>query len=282
MPAVILCGGVGSRLAEETERMPKPLVEIGGRPILWHIMKFYSYFGFNKFILCLGYKGDMIRDYFLNYEYNQHDLKVKVGSGGRSVQVLSNTRQTENWEIILADTGLYAMTGARVKKIERYVDSETFLLTYGDGVTDVDVSRTVDYHFSHGRVGTVTGVRPPSRFGELVVCNVPEGEKVESFQEKPNLTDSVDYPERYINGGFYVFSKRFFNYLPPGDQVMLEKEPMETLSQSGQLMMYSHHGFWQCMDTVRDLNLLRDLWQKGAPWKVWEERRARRESVLEA
>jgi glucose-1-phosphate cytidylyltransferase len=258
---VLLAGGMGTRLREETEFKPKPMVHVGGRPILWHIMKMYSSFGFEDFVICLGYKGEMIKEYFLNYEFMNNDITIDVDRP-REITVHSASRE-RGWRITLADTGLHTMTGARIKRVEPYVDTELFLLTYGDGLADIDISRLVEYHVSHGRIATVTGVRPPSRFGELVV----EGGQVVEFSEKPQVGNGG-----LINGGFFVMDRRVFNYLDAVDTCVLEKAPLERLAQDGQLMVYQHLGFWQCMDTIRDVTLLNELWDTGkAPWKLWPE-----------
>ena len=265
IPVVILCGGLGTRLVEETETKPKPLVEIGGRPILWHIMRSYAHYGYRNFILCLGYKGQLIRDYFLNYQYHVRDIRVTLG-GAPQVELLgASSHADDNWNITLADTGDAAMTGARVKRIEKYIHSDHFHLTYGDGVADVDLAKLAAFHFGHGAIGTVTGVRPPSRFGELVV----DKGVVTSFAEKPEARSCKGSSVTgVINGGYFMFSKKFFKYLSSDDACVLERKPLEKLSQDQQLMLYNHGGFWQCMDTMRDVTLLRELWTSGgAPWK---------------
>jgi glucose-1-phosphate cytidylyltransferase len=272
VPVVILCGGMGTRLAEETETKPKPLVEIGGRPILWHLMKHYSHHGFNDFILCLGYKGHLIRDYFLNYDYNARDIRVKLGNGGREVETLGRRGGTESWNVTLADTGNAALTGARVKRIEKYIEGKRFMLTYGDGLSTVDIRRLSEFHDSHGRIGTVTGVRPPSRFGELIVGTGADRDRVLEFAEKPATGRHKGSVSGYINGGFFVFGREFFRYLDAADECVLEREPLERLSADGELMVHAHSGFWQCMDTMRDVLLLRQLWDSGKPpWKGWKE-----------
>lgn len=268
IPVVILCGGMGTRLAEETGTKPKPLVEIGERPILWHIMKSYAHHGFKNFILCLGYKGHMIRDYFLNYEYWTRDFRMQLGKNGK-VDFLSESDSTEDWNITFADTGLHTQTGSRVKKIEKYVKTDYFFLTYGDGVSDVNINQLLDYHMGHGKVGTVTGVTPPSRFGELTVSFEKGAAKLVNFKEKPDHRMSENGTTHFINGGYQVFSKDFFKYLSAGENCVLEREPFEGLTKDNQFMMYKHQGFWQCMDTTRDLSALRELWDSGkAPWRV--------------
>ncbi|MCG2717860.1 MAG: glucose-1-phosphate cytidylyltransferase [Nanoarchaeota archaeon] len=257
MKVVILCGGKGTRLKEETEVRPKPLVGIGGKPILWHIMKIYVHYGFKDFVLCLGYRGNMIKDYFLNYGIMNTDLTLKLGSNEIKIH---NQHQEKDWTITFAETGEEAQTGARVKKIEKYIDEDLFMLTYGDGVANIDVKELVEFHKSHGRIGTVTGVHPSSRFGELVIKN----KQVIKFSEKPQIK------EGFINGGFFVFNKKFFDYLKEDDNCYLEKEPLEKLALDKELMVYPHEDFWQCMDTYRELEILNDLWKSPAPpWKVW-------------
>lgn len=259
MKVVILCGGRGTRLHEETESRPKPLVEIGGRPILWHIMKGYAHWGFPEFVLCLGYKGEQIKHYFLNYAANTRDFSLRLGANPR---VTYHSENHDDWTATLVDTGPMAMTGARVKRIERYLDGDDFLLTYGDGVSDVNIRRVVAFHRTHGRIGTVTGVRPPSRFGELVTENA----QVLEFSEKPLVSQGG-----YINGGFFVFNRAFFDYLWDDDGCVLEQEPLERLAKDGQLCMYAHDGFWQCMDTPRDRQHLEEQSRlPRPPWRVWD------------
>lgn len=260
VPVVILAGGQGTRLREQTEFIPKPMVPIGGKPILWHIMKTYSYYGFKRFVICLGYKGESIKEYFLNYQIRNSDFTINLGNHN-DIRI-HNLYDRENWQVTLADTGLKAMTGSRIKKIEKHIDSDFFLLTYGDGISNVNINKLVDFHLLHGKIATVTGVKPPARFGELIV----RGNCVIEFGEKPQVTNGM------INGGFFVFSKRVFNYMSADDSCMLEKEPLEKLARKKNLMVYQHDGFWQCMDTLRDMNLLNEYWEKGnAPWKIWEE-----------
>jgi glucose-1-phosphate cytidylyltransferase len=253
MKIVILCGGLGTRLSEETQLKPKPMVEIGGRPILWHIMKIYERFGFGDFVLALGYKGDSIKDYFLNYHARKSDLTIELASNS----VTYKNPLVEGWTVTMADTGANTMTGGRLLRLSEIVKpSGTFLLTYGDGVSDVDLSRLLDFHKSHGRLATVTAVRPPVRFGEL---SISDG-RVTSFEEKPQAR------EGWINGGFFVFEPAIFDYID-GDGTMLERQPLERMAREGELMAYLHGGFWQCMDTLRDKHLLEELWGSGtAPW----------------
>jgi len=256
MKVVILCGGKGTRLREETEFRPKPMVEIGGRPILWHIMRTYASYGFNDFVLCLGYKGEVIKEYFYHYAMQNCNFTVDLRSG--ECEFHGNS-QVPDWRVTLVDTGAETMTGARVKKIGKYIEGEHFFLTYGDGVTDLDIKEVLEFHESHGRIGTVTGVSPPSRYGELHI----DKDRVLSFKEKPQTTDGS------INGGYFVFSKEFFEYLDDSDDSVLEREPMERLAMDDQLRIYHHKGFWQCMDTFRDYKFLEELWRSGnAPWKV--------------
>ena len=260
IPVMILCGGMGTRLREETEVRPKPMVEIGGRPMLWHIMKLYSSFGFSDFILCLGYKGHVIKEYFLNYRTYSTDLTVRLGRP-EAVQYHSSHAE-EDWCVTLVETGQAAQTGARVARAGRYVQGETFCLTYGDGLGDIDLGALIDFHYKHGKIGTITGVRPPGRFGEL---QMGTGGCVVEFAEKPQVTEGV------INGGFFVFQQEFLkDYLDDHEDLVLEREPLQRLAKDGQLMVYLHEGFWQPMDTYRELKLLDQLWMNGqAPWKVW-------------
>lgn len=257
---MILCGGQGSRLREETEVRPKPMVEIGGRPILWHIMKLYSWHGFKTFILCLGYKGHVIKEYFLNYKTYSADFTVHLGRPD-AVQY-HNSHDEEDWQVTLVETGQIAQTGARVARAARYVQDATFCVTYGDGLADIDISALVAFHRKHGRIGTITGVHPPGRFGELRV--EPEGRAVE-FNEKPQVTEGI------INGGFFVFQREFIDrYLSTEEDLVLEQMPLQRLTRDGELMVYQHHGFWQPMDTYRELTALDQLWRSGrAPWKLW-------------
>jgi glucose-1-phosphate cytidylyltransferase len=260
IPVMILCGGYGTRLREETEVRPKPMVEIGQRPILWHLMKLYSAHGLNDFILCLGYKGHVIKDYFLNYRAHTADLTLDLSVPERVHY--HGTNLDENWRVTLAETGLEAQSGARVARAAAYVAGDTFCLTYGDGLADVDIGALIRFHHSHGRIGTVTGVRPPGRFGEL---QVNTGNGVTEFNEKPQVTDGL------INGGFFVFNRSFVEeYLEPRDSLILEQSPLQKLSRDGELMVFVHEGFWQPMDTHREMTLLQRYWSSGeAPWKIW-------------
>jgi glucose-1-phosphate cytidylyltransferase len=256
--AVILCGGLGTRLREETEFRPKPLVEIGGRPILWHIMKTYAHHGLRDFVLCLGYRGNMIKDYFLNYEAMNNDFTICLG---RRHQVTHHGAHGEqDFVVTLAETGAEALTGARVKRVEKYVDGDTFLVTYGDGVADIDIGALIDFHRNHGRLATVTTVHPFSRFG---VLEVDETGAVREFAEKPLM-------QGWASAGFFVFDRRVFDYLDDEDDCILERTPLERLANEGQLMAYRHDGFFYTMDTYREYEYLNELWAKGeAPWKVW-------------
>jgi glucose-1-phosphate cytidylyltransferase len=256
MKVVILAGGLGTRLAEETEVKPKPMVEIGERPILWHIMKHYSHYGFNEFFIALGYKGDVIKRYFLDYFSLNGSLTVDVARG----RVERHDRDCEDWLVHLMDTGFDTLTGGRVKRLEPWLRDGTFMVTYGDGVSNVDLQALLRFHRAHGRIATVTAVRPPARFGGLIF----DGDLVADFMEKPQAG------EGWINGGFLVFEPAVFDYLE-GDQSSLEADALERLAADRQLAAYRHDGFWQCMDTLRDVRLLRSWWQSGnAPWKVWE------------
>ena len=257
MKVVLLCGGLGTRLREETEFRPKPMVEVGGRPILWHIMKTYAHHGFRDFVLCLGYRGSYIKEYFLNYEAMNNDFTICLGK--KSHVHYDNSHQEQDFRVTLADTGLETMTGGRLGRIRKYVDGDTFMLTYGDGVSDINIRELIDFHKSHGRLATVSTVRPHSRFG-IVTMNF-EG-KVKQFMEKPQS-------EGWASAGFFVFEKEIFDYLG-GDDCMLEREPMEKLARDGELMAYQHEGFFFAMDTYREYQTLNGLWSSGeAPWKVW-------------
>ena len=261
IPVVILCGGQGTRLREETEFKPKPLVEIGGRPVLWHIMKIYSHYGFRRFILCLGYKGEMIKDYFLNYRTRQNNFTIGLKENKISIY---DQDDIEDWEITMVDTGKTAETGTRVKRIENYVNSDVFLLTYGDGVANVDMAKLLKFHRSHGKLGTVTGALAPSRYGELMT----EDNLVVRFSEKPQLISADG--TGFISGGYFVLNKKFFDYLRDEDNCYLEGEALHNLATDRELAIYRHDGFWQCMDTYRENLLLNRLWENGRPWAVWE------------
>lgn len=256
MKVVILAGGYGTRIRDVAEELPKPMIPIGPLPILWHVMKIYARYGHTQFIVCLGYKGQIIKQFFLNYEAYTRDFTVEFGRNGGITY--HSEHEEADWSITLADTGLRAMTGARIRRIRRYVDGEDFLLTYGDGVSDLDIARLVAFHNSHGRVLTVTGVRPAGRFGEMVGA---AGGRVTEFNEKPQATAGR------VSGGFFVASSRLFEYLDDREDLVFEQEPMKQLVQEGQLMMYEHDGFWQPMDTSREFQLLNALYDSGrAPW----------------
>jgi glucose-1-phosphate cytidylyltransferase len=260
MKVVILCGGMGTRIRDANESLPKPLLPIGGRPILWHIMKSYAHHGFNDFVLCLGYKGWLIKEFFVNYRSATSDLRVTLGTNG-SIEHLTPSSE-EGWRITLADTGEATMTGGRLAGVRRYVDDgDLVMCTYGDGVADIDVGALVAFHRKHGKVATVTAVRPPGRFGELVISD----RSVAEFNEKPQATGG------FINGGFFVFdARRIWNYVTPDAELVLEREPMRRLVEDRQLAAFEHTGFWQPMDTLREYNMLNEMWSSGrAPWKVW-------------
>ena len=258
MKVVILCGGKGTRLREETEFRPKPMVKIGEKPILWHIMKIYAYYGFKDFVICLGYKGDMIKEYFLNYGIMNNDFTIDMANEGNLD--IYNNKETEDWRVTLADTGEDSQTGARVKKIEKYIDGDTFMLTYGDGVARIDIKDLLQFHQNHGKTGTMTGVHPSSRFGEFSV----ENNKITRFSEKPQTTADL------INGGFFVFNTDFFDYLSEDEDCIMEQDPLENLATDGGLMLYHNKDFWQCVDTYRELEHLNEYWKgKNPPWKVW-------------
>jgi glucose-1-phosphate cytidylyltransferase len=258
LEVVILCGGFGTRLREETEFKPKPMVEIGTRPILWHIMKHYRHHGCRDFTLCLGYRGDVIRDFFLNYHRRNSDFTVDLSSG--AVTTLSDNLG-EDWRITLAETGTTAFTGLRIKRALKYLKGDTFFATYGDGVTDLDLHNLLAHHRKTGRLATVTAVHPSSRFGELAI----DGGVVKTFREKPQVT------EGWINGGFFVFERAAFDHLNGDDDLSLEKGVLESLANRNELAVYQHPGFWQCMDTSREMELLNEMWASGrAPWQVWE------------
>jgi glucose-1-phosphate cytidylyltransferase len=257
MKVVILCGGQGTRLREETEYRPKPLVDVGGRPILWHIMKLYAHHGFRDFVLCLGYRGHMIKEYFLNYEAMNNDFTVCLGQLNRITY--HQAHEEQDFRVTLADTGLETMTGGRVKRAARYLDEDTFMVTYGDSVSDVSLCELLDFHRSHGKLATITAVHPVSRFG---ILEVGEQARVATFSEKP-------VGDGWINAGFMVFQRGVLDLLS-GDDCILEREPFERLAREGQLMAYRHHGFYFAMDTYREYKAINDIWAGGnAPWKVW-------------
>ena len=258
MKTVILCGGLGTRLREETEYKPKPMVDIGGRPILWHIMKIYAACSYRDFVLCLGYKGDVVKQYFLQYDAMNNDFTISLGENARLS--LAATHDEQDYTVTLSDTGLSTMTGGRLRRVRRYVGGETFMLTYGDGVADIDIEALVRFHKSHGRLATMTTVRPVSRFGIVDL----KGNAVERFVEKPQL-------DAWVSAGFFVFEPGVFDYLSEGDDCVLEREPLERLARDGQLMAYRHDGFFFAMDTYREYQYLNGLWDSGtAPWQVWK------------
>ena len=257
MKAVILAGGMGTRLSEETHLRPKPMVEIGGKPILWHIMKIYAAHGIKEFIIALGYKGEMIKEYFLNFYAFNKDISVDLGTGKTTIH---NGRNHEDWTVHLVDTGLHTQTGGRLRRLSKWLENdETFLFTYGDGVSDIDIEATIKFHKAHGKLATVTSVLPPARFGRLVF----DAEHIVDFKEKPHGE------EGWINGGFYVLQNETINYVED-DDIAWEKGPIERLTHEHQLMGYRHERFWSCMDTIKEKSYLEDLWQSGkAPWKIW-------------
>lgn len=256
MKVVILAGGLGSRLAEETVLRPKPMVEIGGRPILWHIMHIYAAQGFREFVIALGYKGEMIKQYFMNFNAMNTDLSVDLGSN----EVTLHDGERLDWKVHLVDTGPTTQTGGRLRRLQKWLASdEDFLFTYGDGLADLDVRELVDFHRSHGRLATVTSVRSPARFGRLGF----DGDRVKEFFEKP------EHGEGWINGGFFVLNQGVFDYLD-SDETIWEREPVERLSHDGEIYGYRHYGFWSCMDTIKEKRMLEEIWASGAaPWKIW-------------
>ena len=255
MKAVILAGGLGTRISEETHLKPKPMIEIGGRPILWHVLKIYSHYGVNDFIICLGYKGYTIKEYFANYYMHMSDVTFDMRDGARTI----HSNAAEPWRVTLVDTGENTMTGGRVKRVKDYVGDETFCLTYGDGVADVDVSELISFHRSQKRMATVTAVQPPGRFGRLAI----DGERVTDFLEKPSGDGD------WVNGGFFVLEPGIFDFIKD-DGTIWEREPLERITELGELSAFKHRGFWQPMDTLRDKTQLEELWETGrAPWKVW-------------
>lgn len=256
MNVVILAGGLGTRIAEETHVRPKPMVEIGGRPLLWHIMQLYGHHGFNDFVVCLGYRGEVIKDYFINYRMQQSDVECDLGSG--AIRFVAT--RSPPWRVALVDTGEATMTGGRIRRVADRVRGATFMLTYGDGVADVDVKALLAFHRAHGKLATVTAARPPGRFG---VLDLGRDGRVEEFREKPD--DEVGW----INGGFFVLEPKVLDYID-GDATSFEREPLHRLAIDGQLMAFEHHGFWQAVDTLHDKRRLEALWESGkAPWRVW-------------
>ena len=257
MQAVILCGGKGTRMREETEYRPKPLVPIGGKPILWHIMKIYSHYGINDFILCTGYKSDMIKQYFMEMYWRNNDFTLNINSDNK---IKLHTVEEEDWNVTIVDTGLETGTGSRLKRIEKYITEEDFLMTYGDGVSDLNINELIEYHKHKGKIATITGVHPMSPFGLIEV----EDGIVKSFKEKPRLKDM-------INGGFMVLNKEVFNYIPD-ENCMFEEEPLRRLSSKYQLAVYEHNGFWTAVDTFKDIEKINRMWDNGdRPWEIWEK-----------
>jgi glucose-1-phosphate cytidylyltransferase len=257
MQVVILAGGLGTRLSEETDVKPKPMVEIGGKPILWHIMKIYSSFGFNDFIVCLGYKGYIIKEYFANYFLHQSDVKIDLSNN--NIEILNSS--SESWKITLVDTGVHTMTGGRIKRIQKFVNNETFMLTYGDGVSNVSISELLAFHRRGNKIATLTAIPPIARFG---VLKLREDASISSFEEKPQADGN------WINGGFFVCEPEVFNYIQD-DSTIWEKIPMEILAKKNELGAYKHDGFWRPMDTLRDKMELNELWNSGkAEWKIWK------------
>lgn len=255
MKAVILAGGLGTRISEESHLKPKPMIEIGGKPILWHILKIYSHYGIRDFVICLGYKGYIVKEYFANYFLHMSDVTFDMANNQMEV----HQKYAEPWRITLVNTGEETLTGGRLKNVQQYVGDETFCFTYGDGVADIDIAAQIAFHRQHGKLATVTAIQPPGRYGAL---NLDNG-RVNNFQEKPAGDGS------WINGGFFVLEPGVFDYIE-GDWVPWEGQPLQTLASEGQLMAYQHTGFWQAMDTLRDKNHLEDLWRTTPPWKVWE------------
>jgi glucose-1-phosphate cytidylyltransferase len=260
MKVVILAGGFGTRISEESHLKPKPMIEIGGRPILWHIMKTYSYYGYNDFVICLGYKGYYIKEYFAHYFLHESDVTFDFTQ--ENSQIVHDVK-AEPWKVTLVNTGLETMTGGRIKRIQKYVENEPFMLTYGDGVSSVNIEELVNYHKSHGKIATVTATQPSGRFGALDLGSQNE---VFGFQEKPQGDGN------WINAGFFVLEPGVFDYIE-GDSTVFEKEPLENLAFSNNIQAFKHNGFWQPMDTLRDKNYLEELWQNNAPWKVWDKKR---------
>ncbi len=258
MKVVILAGGLGTRLSEETDSKPKPMVEIGGKPILWHIMKIYSSFGFNEFIICCGYKGYVIKEYFTNYFLHQSDLTIEM----KTNKIEIHNSFTEPWKITMVDTGLSTMTGGRLKKIQKYVDGETFMMTYGDGISNVNINELVDFHKKHGKLATLTAVQPTGRFGAL---KIDKEQSVSSFQEKPKGDGS------WINGGFFVLEPQIFDYIKDGDHTIWEQAPLSNLANDMQIKAHYHYDFWRPVDTLKDKLDLNEIWNnENCPWKLWK------------
>ena len=258
MKVVILAGGLGTRISEESHLVPKPMIEIGEKPILWHIMKYYAYFGYNEFIICCGYKQYIIKEFFADYYLHMSDVTFDFTAENK---MIVHNNKTEPWKVTLIDTGLNTMTGGRIKRVKDYIGNESFMLTYGDGVADVNIKKLIDFHKSHSKIATITAIQPGGRFGML---DIDDSEGIKSFKEKSREDGG------WINGGFMVLNPEMIDYID-GDLTTFEKEPLETVAAEGQLKAYKHEGFWQCMDTMRDKELLEKLWASNkAPWKVWE------------
>lgn len=263
MEVIILCGGLGTRLREETEFRPKAMVKIGTRPILWHIMKLFAHYGHKDFRLALGYKGDMIKEYFNNYELMNNDVLIRLGSPERTVYKNCN-HEEKDWNVLLANTGEATLKGGRLKKLEKYIQHDDFIVTYGDGVADININQLIEFHKNHGKIATVTAVNPTARFGELYY----DGNRVLSFQEKPTTSPN----NSLISGGFFVLNKKIFTYLDEDENCDFEYGVLEYLAEKGELMLYRHKGFWACMDNIRDMNYLNRLWAQGqAPWEIWKK-----------
>ncbi len=257
MKVIILAGGWGTRLGRRTELIPKPMVRIGNKPMLWHIMKIYSYYGFNDFVICLGVKGDIIKDYFYHYEYYNNDFAIDLKK--KNIEIYSNSDET-NWKISLIDTGINTLKGGRIKRVEKYLNPDINMVTYGDGVADINIKNLVEFHKSHNKIFTITGVHAPARFGELT----EEDGELKSFQEKPQTSVGL------INGGFMVFNNKFLDYITPDEDCDLEYGILEDLTSKGEVMVYKHEGNWACMDHERDLDHLNKLWNNNqAFWKIW-------------
>jgi glucose-1-phosphate cytidylyltransferase len=258
MKVVIMAGGYGTRLSEETDLKPKPMVEIGGKPILWHIMKIYEHYGYSEFVILLGYKGYIIKEYFTNYFLHQSDITVDLSNNSVSY----HDKRAEKWKVTLLDTGIESLTGGRILRAKAFIGNEPFMLTYGDGVADVNIANLVDFHKAHGRIATMTTVLPDGRFGSVAVS---EDNEIFQFVEKPRGTES------WVNGGFFVCEPAIFDYLTQGDSTVFELDPLAKLASEGQLMAYKHDGFWKAMDTLRDKSVLNEMWSNESPkWKVWK------------
>ena len=261
---IILCGGHGTRIRGVADNVPKPMIPIGDRPILWHIMKTYAYFGINDFVLCLGFQGSAIKQYFLDYQYLMSDVTLTLGIENNIK--IHNGHPEQGWRVTLAETGLHTQTGARIRQVKKYLENtDIFCISYGDGLADIEIDKLIKFHRSHGKIGTVTGVRPQGRFGVMTTETVSKVKVVTEFKEKPQAT------EGFINGGFFVFDHRLWDYLPDHPDLVFEHQPLGQLAKDDQLVMYEHNGFWQPMDTYREWKLLNDLWEDGeASWKRWE------------